>query len=259
MGLTAPCVSTASAHSLKSTIWLKQCQCAKVRCCFACFNHWVNITTSAASHAAHTNRIVVRRMSFAVQQQPRVNYTLPDWLFTLPPELVELKQLARDIVNRECIPIQSEIPCRTTPSGREAEARAGSASKPSSTGPSSRRTGIGWLQSPNPAVCRRPRCRRSMAVAGMGILGEPAWPRGSIGTFVPLPHRQRGQRAVLLQRRTEGALPLSSDAWREVGLLCANRARRRLRSGRDEHTRGARWPILGDQRRQDVHLGRRYR
>jgi acyl-CoA dehydrogenase len=48
-------------------------------------------------------------MSFAVEQQPKVNYTLPESLFTLPPELVELKQLARDIVNRECIPLESKF------------------------------------------------------------------------------------------------------------------------------------------------------
>jgi acyl-CoA dehydrogenase len=43
------------------------------------------------------------------QQPSKVNYTAPDSLFTLPPELVELKQLARDIVNRECIPLESKF------------------------------------------------------------------------------------------------------------------------------------------------------
>jgi acyl-CoA dehydrogenase len=44
-----------------------------------------------------------------VQRPPTVNYTAPDSLFTLPPELVELKLLARDIVNRECIPLESKF------------------------------------------------------------------------------------------------------------------------------------------------------
>ena len=48
-------------------------------------------------------------MSVTGQQPSKVNYTTPDSLFTLPPELVELKQLARDIVNRECIPLESKF------------------------------------------------------------------------------------------------------------------------------------------------------
>jgi acyl-CoA dehydrogenase len=40
---------------------------------------------------------------------PKVNYTLPDTLFSLPPELVELKNLARDVVNRELIPLEAKF------------------------------------------------------------------------------------------------------------------------------------------------------
>jgi acyl-CoA dehydrogenase len=40
---------------------------------------------------------------------PHVAYSTPDELFTLPPEIVELKDLAREIVDRECIPLESEF------------------------------------------------------------------------------------------------------------------------------------------------------
>jgi acyl-CoA dehydrogenase len=38
-----------------------------------------------------------------------VSYTLPDTLFSLPPELVELKNLARNVVNRELIPLEAKF------------------------------------------------------------------------------------------------------------------------------------------------------
>ena len=37
-----------------------------------------------------------------------VRYTAPESAFTLPPELQELKLLAREIVDRECIPLEGE-------------------------------------------------------------------------------------------------------------------------------------------------------
>jgi acyl-CoA dehydrogenase len=40
---------------------------------------------------------------------PKVSYTLPDTLFSLPPELVELKNLARNVVNRELIPLEAKF------------------------------------------------------------------------------------------------------------------------------------------------------
>jgi acyl-CoA dehydrogenase len=40
---------------------------------------------------------------------PKVNYTVPDTLFSLPPELVELKNLARTVVNRELIPLEAKF------------------------------------------------------------------------------------------------------------------------------------------------------
>jgi acyl-CoA dehydrogenase len=40
---------------------------------------------------------------------PKVNYTVPDTLFSLPPELVELKNLARNVVNRELIPLEAKF------------------------------------------------------------------------------------------------------------------------------------------------------
>ena len=38
-----------------------------------------------------------------------VRYTAPESAFTLPPELQELKLLAREIVDRECIPLEGEF------------------------------------------------------------------------------------------------------------------------------------------------------
>lgn len=38
-----------------------------------------------------------------------IRYTAPDSPFALPPELVELKLLAREVVNRECIPLEAEF------------------------------------------------------------------------------------------------------------------------------------------------------
>ena len=40
---------------------------------------------------------------------PRVNYSAPEGMGSLPPELEELKLLARDIVRRECIPLETKF------------------------------------------------------------------------------------------------------------------------------------------------------
>jgi acyl-CoA dehydrogenase len=48
-------------------------------------------------------------MTSTAVQPTKVNYTLPDTLFALPPELVELKNLVREIVNNECIPLESKF------------------------------------------------------------------------------------------------------------------------------------------------------
>jgi acyl-CoA dehydrogenase len=41
--------------------------------------------------------------------RPSVRYSAPASAFELPPELIELKNLARDIVDRECIPLESKF------------------------------------------------------------------------------------------------------------------------------------------------------
>jgi acyl-CoA dehydrogenase len=38
-----------------------------------------------------------------------VSYSTPETPFTLPPELIELKQLAREVIDRECIPLESKF------------------------------------------------------------------------------------------------------------------------------------------------------
>jgi acyl-CoA dehydrogenase len=40
---------------------------------------------------------------------PRVAYSTPEGVFALPGELVELRELAREIVNAECIPLESKF------------------------------------------------------------------------------------------------------------------------------------------------------
>jgi|GEM_PF-160913 len=40
---------------------------------------------------------------------PRVNYSAPESMGSLPPEIEELKLLARDIVHRECIPLEMKF------------------------------------------------------------------------------------------------------------------------------------------------------
>ena len=47
-----------------------------------------------------------------------VRYTAPDGAFTLPPELQELKLLAREIVDRECIPLEGEFLADQCPDGQ---------------------------------------------------------------------------------------------------------------------------------------------
>ncbi len=48
--------------------------------------------------------------------QPPVTYSAPETPFALPPELVELKHLAREIVNKELIPLEAEF-LRDDPDG----------------------------------------------------------------------------------------------------------------------------------------------
>ena len=68
-------------------------------------------------------------------------------------------------------------------------------------------------------------------------------------------------RAILYraQGRDEGEISAAGVARREEGLLRADRTRRRLRSGRHAHRRGARRRPLRHQRRQALHHRRRRR
>jgi acyl-CoA dehydrogenase len=64
--------------------------------------------TLPALLAADQN-VVISQVSTTVAPVPKVNYTLPSTLFSLPPELVELKNLVREIVNNECIPLEAKF------------------------------------------------------------------------------------------------------------------------------------------------------
>ncbi|REE75484.1 acyl-CoA dehydrogenase [Rhodococcus wratislaviensis] len=48
-----------------------------------------------------------------------VNYSLPEAAFELPPELVELKNLVRDVVDKECIPLEQDFLTGRPPAGEE--------------------------------------------------------------------------------------------------------------------------------------------
>ena len=48
-----------------------------------------------------------------------VTYSLPEESFQLPPELVELKELVRSIVDKECIPLEAEFLSSRAPEGAE--------------------------------------------------------------------------------------------------------------------------------------------
>jgi len=45
----------------------------------------------------------------ATNETGRVSYSAPETPFALPPELIELKELARSVVDRECIPLESKF------------------------------------------------------------------------------------------------------------------------------------------------------
>ncbi|CUR58476.1 putative Acyl-CoA dehydrogenase [metagenome] len=47
-----------------------------------------------------------------------VSYSIPENAFELPPELIELKNLVRDIVDKECIPLEQEFLLNNAPADR---------------------------------------------------------------------------------------------------------------------------------------------
>ena len=97
--------------------------------------------------------------------------------------------------------------------------------------------GAGALRSSSRSCRARSRCRRAAGAA--------------------LPDRRVRDILYHAQRRDEGKISAAGAARREESLLRADRARRRLRSGRHAHHRGARRRPLRHQRRQALHHRRR--